>query len=99
MLQDHDSLLSKCFKARYFPRSTFLKAKVSRRCSYVWRSLVAALPILKADYCWRVGNGSSISVMGDKWIPNYPTNKVLHPIHELVDEKVVSELIDSELHV
>ena len=32
-------------------------------------------------------------------IPNYPTNKVLHPIHELVDEKVVSELIDSELHV
>ena len=99
MLQDHDSLLSKCFKARYFPRSTFLKAKVSPRCSYVWRSSMAALPILKAGYCWRVGNRSSISVMGDKWIPNYPTNKVLHPIHEPVDENVVSELIDSELHV
>ena len=47
MQQDHDSLLSKCFKARYFPRSTFLKAKVSPGCSYVWRSLVAALPIPK----------------------------------------------------
>ena len=35
MLQDHDSLLLKCFKARYFPLSTFLKAKVSPRCSYV----------------------------------------------------------------
>ena len=47
MQQDHDSLLSKCFKARYFPRSTFLKAKVSPGCSYVWRSLVAAFPIPK----------------------------------------------------
>ena len=47
MQQDHDSLLSKCFKARYFPRSTFLKAKVSPGCSYVWRSFVAAFPIPK----------------------------------------------------
>ena len=96
MLHDHDSLLSKCFKARYFPRYTFLEAKESPGCSYVWISLVAALPILKSGYCWRVGNGSS---MGDKWIPNYPTNKVLHPIHELADGMAVSELIDPELHV
>ena len=99
MIQDHDSLLSKCFKARYFPRSPFLEAKESPGCSYVWRILVAALPILKPGYCWRVGNRSSISVLGDKWIPNYPTNKVLHPIHELVDEMVVSKLINLKLHV
>ena len=66
MIQDHDSLLSKCFKARYFPRSFFLEAKESPGCSYVWRSLMAALPILRLGYCWRVGNGSSISVLGDK---------------------------------
>ena len=99
MIQDHDSLLSKCFKARYFPQSSFLEAKESPGCSYVWRSLVAALPILKSGYCLRFGNGSSISVLGDKWIPNYPTNKVLHPIHELVDDMAVSKLIDPELHV
>ena len=99
MIQDNDSLLSKCFKARYFPRSSFLEAKESPGCSYVWRSLIAALPILRLGYCWRVGNGPSISVLGDKWIPNYSTNKVLHPIHELVDEMVVLELIDLELHV
>ena len=60
---------------------------------------MAALPILKSGYCWRVGNRSSISVLGDKWIPNYPTNKVLLPIHELVDEMVVSKLINLKLHV
>ena len=60
---------------------------------------MAALPILKAGYCGRVGNGSSISVMGEKWIPNYPTNKVLHPIHKLANVMTVSELIDLELHI
>ena len=66
MIQGNDSLLYKCFKARYFPRSSFFYAKESPRCSYVWRSLLAALSILRLGFCWRVGNGSSISVLGDK---------------------------------
>ena len=66
MIQGNDSLLYKCFKVRYFPRSSFLDAKKFPRCSYVWRSLMVALPILRSGYCWRVGNGSSISVLGDK---------------------------------
>ena len=85
MIQGNDSLLHKCFKARYFPRSSFLDAKESPGCSYVWRSLMAALPILKAGYCWRVSNGSSI--------------KVLHPSHDLLDEMVVSDLINTEINM
>ena len=92
MLQGNESLLYKCFKARYFPQSSFIDAKESPGCSYMWRSLVAVIPILRLGYCWRVGNGSSISVLGDKWIPNHPTNKVLHPNNELVDGMAVSEL-------
>ena len=38
MLQGNESLLYKCFKARYFPQSSFLDAKESPRCSYVCRS-------------------------------------------------------------
>ena len=98
MIQGCDSLLYKCFKARYFPRSSFLEAKESPGCSYVWRSLMAALPILRLGYCWRVGNGSSIRVVGDRWIPNHPTNTVIHLRQELVGELAVSELIDPELH-
>ena len=99
MIQGHESLLHKCFKARYFPQSTFLDAKESPGCSYVWRSLVAALPILKVGHCQRVGNRSSIRVLGDRWIPNYPTNKVLHPNHDLLGEMAVSDLINPEINV
>ena len=36
--------------------------------------------------------------MLDKWIPNYPTNKVLHSVYEGEEDWRVSNLIDSELH-
>ena len=60
---------------------------------------MAALPILKAGHYWRVGNRSSIRVLRDRWIPNYPINKVLHPNHDLLGGMVVSDLINSEINV
>ena len=96
LIQENDSLLYKCFKARYFPRSSFLEAKESPGCSYVWRSILAALPSLRLGSCWRVGNRSSISVVGDRWLPSHPTNKIMYPRHELVEDLAVSDLIDLE---
>ena len=99
MVRCTSSLQYQCFKVRYFPRSSFLDAIESLNCSYVWRSLMVAQPILKSGHCWRVGNGSSISVLRDRWIPNYPTNKILHPVNENLDEMLVSNLINLELLV
>ena len=47
LLHDDSSLVYRCLKARYFPRTHFFYAKESPNCSFVWRSIVAALPILK----------------------------------------------------
>ena len=71
---------SGCPVSRYFPRCHLLEAAKSPLYSYTWRSIMAAMPILKSSCCWRVGNGSSIRVMEDKWIPNHPTIKVLHSV-------------------
>ena len=65
-------------------------------CGKVWQ--LAALPILKRGCCWRVGNGVSIRVHKDKWIPNYPANKILYPTQEESEEWLVSQLIDSISH-
>ena len=98
LLHDDSSLVYQCLKARYFPRTHFFDAKESPNYSFVWRSIVAALPILKVGCCWRVGNGLSIRVSGDKWIPNYPTSAPLFQLREEVREVVMAELIDPELH-
>ena len=42
LLQERDSLLYRCFKAKYFPRCNFLEANDKPNSSYVWKSLMAA---------------------------------------------------------
>ena len=42
MLHDHVSLLYSCFKAKYFPRCSFLEAVDCPNNSYVWKSLLVA---------------------------------------------------------
>ena len=98
LIHEKDSLLYKYFKARYFPQCQFLDATVSPNSSFIWRSILAAMPILKSGYCWRVGNGDDIRIRKDKWIPNYPSNMVLHPVAEEVQECMLSDLINSDLH-
>ena len=46
-LLNQESLVYRCFKARYFPRCSFLDAVDSSNSSYVWKSILAGQPILK----------------------------------------------------
>ena len=66
-----------CLKAKYFPRSSFLEDSDVPNSSFVWKSLLAAQPLLKKGSCWGVGNGTSIQILHEKWIPNHPGNQVL----------------------
>ena len=52
MLNDQGSLLYKCFKAKYFPRCSFLEVANKPHSSYVWKSLLAAQPILRKGCYW-----------------------------------------------
>ena len=42
LLQDQSSLLSRCFKAKYFPRCSYLEAGDCPNSSYVWKRVLAA---------------------------------------------------------
>ena len=97
LLQDKISLFYNVFKARFFPNCTIMEASESRNSSYIWKSIMAGQPILKKGCCWRVGDGSSIRVLADSWIPNHPTNKILiHPVEEEREWRV-SNLMEPDL--
>lgn len=98
-LLDQDSLLHRCFKAKYFPKCNFLEAVGVPNSSYVWKSIIVAQPILRRDYCLRVGNSLAIQVLKDKWIPNHPTNRVLHQPLAKEWEWRVSVLINWNIRV
>ena len=75
-MQDQESLMFQCFKARYFPRCHLLEATDSLNSSFTLKSIMTAKPILQRGPCWRVGNGAAFRILKDAWIPNHPTNSV-----------------------
>ena len=60
---------------------------------------MAAQSILQAGHCWRDGNGHSINAVKHRWLPNFPTNKVLNSVQENGGELMVADLINSELNI
>ena len=70
LLQHPHSLVSRIFKAKYFPNTNFLEAKLGSKPSYAWRSISV----------WRVGNGESIKIWGDRWIMSPTSYAIQSPI-------------------
>lgn len=65
-----NSLVYQVFKAKYFPHSNFVDAAMVSHPSYAWRSILVAQGIVRKGLRWRVGNGESIHIWQDRWIPS-----------------------------
>lgn len=70
------SFVARLLKARYFPQTSILNAGVGNNPSYVWRSILAAKKLIETGSIMKVGNGSSISIWDDPWIPELGSTKV-----------------------
>lgn len=74
-----NSLIARIYKAKYFPYSDILGAKLGCNSSYAWRSIYNSLEVIKRGIRWRVGNGNMIHIWKDKWLPTPTTHKVFSP--------------------
>ncbi|XP_024630838.1 uncharacterized protein [Medicago truncatula] len=63
-----DSLVSKIFKARYYPNSNFLDAKLGHNPSFVWRSILSAKVVVRQGARWKIGAGFDIPIISEPWI-------------------------------
>ncbi|KAK5811006.1 hypothetical protein PVK06_026323 [Gossypium arboreum] len=62
-------LFARVMKAKYFPRGDFLSAGLGSYPSFTWQSIWSARQILEDGIGWRVGNGESINIWSDSWVP------------------------------
>ena len=93
------SLVHRVFKARYFPEKDFLSVDLGPRPSYAWRSIIVAQRIVQHGYRWQVGDGNSIKLWFDKWLPTCSTFKVSTHPHALHVDSHVSSPIDNDAKV
>ena len=68
---------------------------LGNKSSYVWQSIWNARPLLIEGMAWRVGDGRSISIWGDQWLPREFTHAVQSPVRLLGRDTKVHELIDN----
>ena len=97
LVQNPSALVSKVFRAKYYPTSSFMEAKIGNNGSYVWRSLVWGGELLKKGVRWRVGNGEKIRVFNSKWIRRPSLFKPITPKPVDRDNWKVSDFISNGL--
>jgi ribonuclease HI len=93
LLCEPESLCAQVLRAKYYPSGDILNADLKKGSSFTWQSVWFGLQTLKRGHIWRVGDGTSINIWSDAWIPSSPSRKILTPRGNTVYTKV-SELID-----
>ncbi|CAN0899577.1 hypothetical protein LINGRAHAP2_LOCUS20355 [Linum grandiflorum] len=68
LLNDPTTLVSRVYKAKYFPIGGFLSAALGGSPSYIWRSIRSTQAMIKRGYRWRLGGGNSVRVYLDLWL-------------------------------
>ena len=96
VMTNPDSLMAKTLKNKYFPNASFMEAKLSSTASYTWRSILSARDIIARGAIKVVGEGRSIDVWKDPWIPKLPNFKLITSRSNQEDlPQMVSDLIEN----
>ena len=97
LMRNLESLAAKFIKAKYYHRHSFLEAKLGTRPLYAWRSILVGRELFKKGCFWRLGDGKSVSIWGDKRTPRPSTYSIHLPCIILLKEAKVAELIEEDL--
>ena len=96
LLHNKDSLFYKVFKSKYFPNCSILDEGVKVKGSYAWQSILKACRVVRLGSRWRIGDGKSVLISGDKWLPDLHSSRVVSPQKNLPKNSRVCALIDEE---
>ena len=94
LLHNKDSLLHRVFKSKFFPNCSFMEAPYSPSGSYTWRSILKGREVLVRGARWRVGNGKSIKIWDDPWLPSLEHPRILSLVIDGLQEATVDCLIN-----
>lgn len=75
MLTNPNTLVSRLFKARYFPQGSILEAPVGNNPSFVWHSILAGKELIVQGLAKRIGDnglrGWLLGKTGHEWIKRF----------------------------
>ena len=72
--------------------------QISRWSSYAWHSIAYARPVLKLGLQWHIGDGKSVRITEDPWLPRSSSFRSLSAQNNLDSNERVSVLINEATH-
>lgn len=99
LLKNPDSSLAKVLVGKYCRRQGLLEAAPSSLAAWGWRGVVWGKELLCKGLKWRIGNGRSIGVFRDEWIPKKSNPLVGSPLSSGLPNFRVMDLFDARCHV
>lgn len=93
LIQAPESLCARVLRAKYYPDGDLFSARAVPGISYVWRSILQGLEVVKEGMVWLVGDGENIRIWQDPWLPTGAVRLPRSPRHNSLLTKV-AELID-----
>ena len=78
LVHDKESLFYWVFKAKFFLSGDIFSAQVKLG-SYAWRSILKARYLIAEGARYRVGNGQTVQIYQDYWLPGDGSSKVISP--------------------
>ncbi|KAL0394525.1 UNVERIFIED_CONTAM: hypothetical protein Slati_4418700, partial [Sesamum latifolium] len=69
--------LRSVLRHKYFPQSSFFAPGLGSFPSYTWRSVWGTQDLLVAGIRWKTGDGLSIQIFGQPWLPRPSTFQLI----------------------
>ena len=92
MINNPRSLCFRVFKAIFFPNCSILEVKDSIAGSYAWKSILSARDVIRKGMVWRIGDGQSVRVKKNKWLPKGDSSSIISPLTTILPETRVPSL-------
>jgi len=68
-----ESICARILRGKYFHNGSFMTTRKKRGSSHTWQSILKGREVLeKKSLIKRVGDGNTINIWNDQWIPNNP---------------------------
>uniref|UniRef100_A0A803P1W9 Reverse transcriptase n=1 Tax=Cannabis sativa TaxID=3483 RepID=A0A803P1W9_CANSA len=93
LLTKKDTSVERIYKARYYPNGSFLQAELGQNPSFIWRSIWEAQDLVRKGARRLIGNGSTVNVLLDPWLPMDSNPFIVSDHPGLVDTTVSSLMV------
>ncbi|XP_074369747.1 putative mitochondrial protein AtMg00310 [Apium graveolens] len=94
LLNNANPLVTSLMKARYFPHTDFLNAKLGANPSYTWRSILEAQDVIKQGCRKRIGDGQSTNIWEVPWLPCRANGYLTSTAYPELKEALVENLME-----